>query len=463
MSRSRIADIFLLAALFLLPFQTRWIFHDLTLVGQVWEYGRMSVYGTELLVLVAALLRGRPRIPFRLVPFSKGIVLMLGALLISASWSVNVGLSLGFLQHVVAAVALFSLIVDERTRLRDAAVAFVAGLLVPCGLAWWQALTGTSPSSSWLGLAAHDAATLGASVIETGSDRILRGYGTFPHPNIFGGYLVVGLLVVGSGLWVVGRESEVGLVVGSESFVEKERPLATHHSPLTNSLAAAILASTLVLTFSRSSWIAFAVGGFAFVVCRLSSRPTTHNIQSTPPDSPLTTHHKRLTISLLLPLFAILATLAIFHTPAFTRFQPAARLEAKSIAERSGEYPVWDDVARLNPVTGVGPGNYTAALATLYPGRDAYAYQPIHNAFLLFLAETGLFGLFAAARLVREGSRLFRPWNWSAGYAIGTSLLCALVVLASLDHYLWSLWPGLVLGAFALAFVLKMIVSPEEK
>lgn len=424
MSRTRVANLLVLAVLFLLPWQTRWLFHDLTLAGEAWEYGRLSVYGTELLILTAALLRGRPHVPFALLSLSKGLMLFLGALLISASWSVNVTLTLGYLQHVVAAVALFLLLVDDRTRLRDAAVAFVAGLLVPSGLAWWQVVTGTSPSSSWLGLAAHDAATLGASVVETGTDRILRGYGTLPHPNIFGGYLAVGLFLCA---WLV-------------------RDLPENRTRLLAAAPVAVLASALILTFSRSAWLAAAVGFAALAAFALWQK------KSVP--------HRALPF-LGLALVAVLATLAVFHVPAFTRFQPAARLEAKSIAERSGEYPLWDDVARVNAVTGVGPGNYTVALAVLYPGQDVHAYQPIHNAFLLFLAETGLVGLLAAARLVRDAVRAFRPWKPTSAAAFAVSIVCALVVFAGLDHYLWSLWPGLVLGSAAAAFAFKINGSTD--
>ncbi|NBS41227.1 hypothetical protein EBS80_01030 [bacterium] len=419
MSRTRVANAAVLAALFLLPWQTRWLFHDLALAGQAWEYGRLSVYGNELLILVAALLRGRPHVPYQLLSLSKGLMLFLGALLISGSWSMNVALTLGYLQHVVAAVALFMLVVDERTVLRDAATAFVAGLLVPCGLAWWQVTAGTSPSSSWLGLAAHDASALGASVVETGTDRILRGYGTLPHPNLFGGYLAVGLFLCA---WLI-------------------RGLSTNRSRLLAAAPVAVLASTLVLTFSRSSWLAVAAGFVALAMFALFQK------RSVP--------HRALPF-LALALVAVVATLAVFHVPAFTRFQPAARLEAKSIAERSGEYPLWDDVARENVVTGVGPGNYTVALSVLYPGQNVYAYQPIHNAFLLFLAETGLVGLFAAVRIVRDASRAFRPWRPTFAITFALSFFILLLVLAGLDHYLWSLWPGLVLGAVAVGFSLKI-------
>src|SRR3989344_8224312 len=36
--------------IFLLPWQTRWIWQDAFLNGFTWEYGRFSLYGTEILV-----------------------------------------------------------------------------------------------------------------------------------------------------------------------------------------------------------------------------------------------------------------------------------------------------------------------------------------------------------------------------------------------------------------------------
>lgn len=419
MFRDRLANLLVLLTIFSLPWQTRWIFRDLQMGGESWEYGRLSVYGVEIAIVLAVLLRGKLRIAPALGRFVKPAIFFLGVLLISASFSQNITLALGATQHAVAAAALFALLADERTRLRHAAWAFVLGLVVPCGLAWYQVVAGTSPSASWLGLAAHDAATLGASVVETSTGRVLRGYGTLPHPNVFGGYLAVGLFLCA---W---------LIRGAKR---------TRGTMLLMAAPVVVLASTLVITFSRGAWLAVAAGFTVLAALMLANRksPPRHAI-------PLAT----------LGLFAVLATLVVFHAPAFTRFQPAVRLEAKSISDRAGELPVWDDVVRLNPVTGVGAGNYTLALATLFPGNPIWSYQPIHNAYLLFLAETGLLGLIALFRAARATARSFRPWIPTGNALFAVSMLSAVAILGFFDHYLWSLWPGMVLAAFSLGFALR--------
>jgi hypothetical protein len=418
MSRSRLSNLLVLLTVFLLPFQTRWIYRELEIGGGPWEYGRLSLYATELLVFVAVLLRGRLQLPYKLVPFQKPLALLVGVLLVSASFSQAVAVSLGFLQHLVAALAFLALLIDERTNARQTAVAFVAGLMIPSGLAWYQVVTGNSPASTWFGLSAQDAAALGASVVETGSDRILRGYGTFPHPNILGGYLAVGLMLCA---WLARDARSLG-----------SRLMAA--APVT------IIASTLVITFSRSAWLSAALGFTALIAMMLLAR------KSLP-------HHA---IPLAgLGLLAVIATLAVFHVPALTRFQPAARLEAKSLSERTTDYRVFDDIARLNVFTGVGPGNYTVALATIYPGRPAYSYQPIHNAILLLLAETGLIGLLAVVRIGQTVIGSARRLQSSANTLFAASILVLVAVLALFDHYLWSLWPGVILGALTLGFSLK--------
>ncbi|OGL96003.1 hypothetical protein A2348_00735 [Candidatus Uhrbacteria bacterium RIFOXYB12_FULL_58_10] len=428
MKRDVLANYVVLLALFLLPWQTRWMYRDLMIAGDSWEYGRLSVYAVELLILLAVSLRGGLRLSPQLRSFVKPVALFLGVLLVSASFSQNISVALGALPHFAAAVALFSLIVDERTGVRRAAWAFVAGLLVPCGLAWYQVLTGISPAFSLLGLASHDAIQLGQSVVETGTGRILRGYGTLPHPNILGGYLSVSLIMLG---WL-------------SHGLKKKSSHVLIAAPVT------VFASTLIITFSRSAWLAVSIGFGSLAILALAKRRALpHRV------IPLIT----------LSSFAVLVTLFVFHSAVFMRVsslvgsgfvgQPAARLETKSIAERAGAYAQFDDVFFSNAVMGVGPGNYTVALATLFPGSPAWSYQPMHNVFFLALGEIGLILLFPAVMFFRALYRLVREHTSTAEGLFALALLAALLPIALIDHYLWSLWPGLALAAFSLALALK--------
>lgn len=416
-SRTRLSRLLVLLILFVLPWQTRWIFRELTIGGDAWEYGRLSLYATEALVICASLLRGVIRFDYAHERFQKPAILFLGALFLGASFSENSTVAFGAILHASAALALFALILDERTDPDEAASAFVLGLLVPCVLAWYQALSGLSPASTALGLAPHDAATLGASVIETGAGRVLRGYGSFPHPNVFGGYLAVGTVV---SAWLVARGRRAGLVLP-------------------------VLVGTLVVTFSRSAWIAALVGILVFLVVARQRK-----IASSPRVLPVA----------FVSLWIAVLTVAAFHGAVFARFDPTARLEEKSVSERLSEYPAWPDVIRQNAFTGVGAGNYTVALAILFPGRDVWAYQPIHNAFLLFLAEAGLLGLLVTARFAHEIIGYLRSRRSRLVPAL--PILVALLALGLVDHYLWSLWAGMSLSVVGLSIAIKFTIDSSS-
>ncbi|MBI4598912.1 O-antigen ligase family protein [Candidatus Uhrbacteria bacterium] len=410
--RHRFANVLTYAAIFLLPWQTRWIFGRLTLGGEVWEYGTLSLYAVECLVLAACLLRGPFCFPKETLPVRRRIFVLAGAAVVSAFLSLSPLLSWSALFHLVVAILLLGLLLDERLSIQSAAWTFVAGLVAPAMLGLYQVVSGFSPPSTWFGLAEHAAATPGVSVIETAGDRVLRAYGSFSHPNAFGGFLAVGLL----GLAFLfpqlkGKKRAVALVLGG------------------------LLACASVLTFSRSAWIAAAAG-----LAMLTANRWRKN---------RTDVRRSLLFFLVIAVVAI-STVTVFHSAFVTRFDADARLEEKSLSERQSEYPLVDDVLRLSPVTGVGIGAYTIALERLSPGQPVWTYQPLHNSFLLYVAETGAVGLVALI-----GFYVFMFRRTAARQKNGVGLRWAIIsvffVLALLDHYLWTSWSGLGLVAVGLA------------
>lgn len=418
MTRNQIANACIYAALFFLPWQTVRIVHQFLLNGEPWEYGKFTIFAVELLVVAVAVLRKR-HVPLlgSSRPIGFGLVLLAGAF-ISLSFSESQPLGFAMLFHVAAAFALFYFLLDEQLRTSRIALAFVLGLVLPAALGWYQVIMDVSPASTLLGLSTHDAAVLGQSVVETEGGRQLRAYGSLPHPNVFGGFLAVGTFVLA---WLV-----------------YQHRAHKHHAWI--ALPIVFLASTLVITFSRGSWLGLSVGFLVLAGFMLFERKVL----------------PRKAIPMMTAgIAAVLLTLVMFHTAVFVRFTPGARLEAQSIDTRAGEYGQVLEVVKPNPLTGVGIGQYTLALARRYPGGENYVYQPMHNAFLLIFAEIGLFGfaLFAAwagtvAQIIWKKRKTARGM-----FAIG--LGSALITLAFLDHYPWSSWPGLALMAVSCALMLR--------
>lgn len=417
LTRQTVATWLTYAAVFLLPWETRWIYASLSLNAGPWEYGKLSVYAVELLIVAVLVLRGKPELGLVGRRVAEQGKWFLTAVAVSIFLSVQTELSSAITLQVIAAGALLILLLDQRLSTRHLTSAALAGLVAPCVLGWYQVLTGTSPAFKWLGLAEHLAATPGASVVETASDRVLRAYGSFSHPNTFGGILAIALVLV---LWRLASESK--------------RVRGWDYA------AVVLFASTLVVTFSRSAWIALAVAWVVIAASLLWFRKTLP---------------RRALPMLALCLVAVGFAVIEFQQPIFTRFDPSARLEAMSLDQREGEYGWLPDVVRMNPITGVGIGAYTVALERASPGSPAYAYQPLHDTFLLILAEIGLVGFFALANVVWAAYQGVRNAPRLQNRIFSLALGGLLTVLALLDHYLWTDWAGLAVAAFCLALMVR--------
>lgn len=422
----RFANGLFLLAIFLLPWQTEVILSQGTVSGEPSPYAVLGVFVVEVMVLFVFLLRMHRPNDMQVRRTDKALYLFLAVAFFSLSLSAFSSVGWFHMVHVVSAAMLFFLLTDERTKLKPVLIAFLLGLFVPISIGWFQVFTGGSPESTVLGVAAKDAGVLGTAVVETTSGRILRAYGTFPHPNIFGGYLAMGVVVLG---WLTrfmkSRREFVGMLLG-----------------------AAVLGSSLVVTFSRSAWLGLLIGVIVLMALMLKQK------KKLP---------RRLVPIVGVGLVAVLVTVFIFHTEVFARFNPTLRLEAISVEERASQYQTFDEVFLSSPILGVGPNAYTFTLADQDPGQPVWVYQPIHNTFLLILAELGVVGfalfIFWIARIGRMSLTAAQTSNGLFAVTFGVSL----VVFALFDHYLWSLWPGLALGAFTLGLILRWSKAGNPK
>lgn len=433
MTRQKIANFLTYLCLFLLPWQTVWIYDSLTLAsstglgafgGEGWEYGKMTHYAVQFLIVVAALARWEIKKSKAEKKIIKNGWWFFGAMIFVALLSVNPYLSGAWLFHLLSALILFWLLLDERISTKKIIWFFVLGLIVPCLLGWWQVLTGGSPASTLFGLAEHLAETSGAAVVETAGERIMRAYGAFAHPNIFGGYLAMAIFAL------------------MTSAMNKKFRL-----PLLF-----LLSSTLIVTFSRSAWLAliFSVVVYLFLTWRRKLQLS-----------------KKFLTSLGTVFLVAVVTASFFHGAVFARVEATERLEEKSLVERQNEYQMIGEVIKINPFVGVGPGAYTVALEKLYPGQPVWSYQPMHNSFLLFFAEVGLLGFIFLLNFLRS---IFRATQQSINalevpeaaqkvqrLSALAPLIIALTTLAFLDHYLWSQWAGLALVAVFLGIFVRRL------
>jgi len=163
--------------------------------------------------------------------------------LVSALPSVDRALSL---YHAVRFILLFLFYlytVNEGITILSVGLVVALQGLIQAGVAIGQSVLQRSIGLQPIGEYLLDPGWSGVSIVSDGATRFLRAYGLSDHPNILGGCLAFGLIVL--------------LVL---YFVQAGRGRALI------GVTFALMALALLLTFSRAAWLAFAAGAGLVVV-----------------------------------------------------------------------------------------------------------------------------------------------------------------------------------------------------
>jgi len=247
----------------------------------------------------------------------------------------------------------------------------------------------------------------GASVVQMADGlRILRAYGTLPHPNILGGFVFLTLLGPAS-LFLANKKSNYPALI---------------------LLCLGII--LIGLTFSRSAWLA----SVSFIgVLLLKSKCF---------------ERKKLFLLLSTIVLTITLTLYPLRDLVFTRVSNSATAtETISTVGRSWLTEQAINVIRQHPLIGMGIGSFIIELSnTAVLGAPI---EPVHDVFLLVTAELGVVGLIVMMGLfISIALNIFKAKSPQAILASAT--LTGLGVISLFDHYLWTLAPGRILLSLAL-------------
>ena len=437
---------------FLLPIQTRWIIK----AGES-EYGTISLYGTDLLLamLIALFVVYKVysrklrvascelRVYWRLIA---GLELIIFISIFFASDKMIAIYRYGVL---LLGIGLFWLIVSANYNKIKLIYCFLAGIFFQAGLGIWQFLTQSSFACKWLGMAEHDASVLGASVIETISsidgigERWLRAYGGMDHPNVLGGVLAVGILLI------------IGLIIKHSDFKVKKLEIGNWKlgiSQISNfkfqiSIFTSyfLLFTSLFFTFSRGAWLGLAVGVFIMLALMVVKKDLLGQ--------------KKLLQIILMSSVLIFILFSQFQDLVSTRLSNSARLEVKSNVERIESYKDSWEMIKGNWLFGVGVGNYILETGNwkLEIGDNAPVrrHQPAHNVFLLVWAEIGIVGLlFFIALLLCVMRCELRVASCELRVA-SCALLIAMIIMFTIDHWWWSLHFGIFLFWMILGLAIR--------
>lgn len=346
----------------------------------------------------------------------------------SISTSVDAGLSLYHWLRMLFLAGFYLYALNEIKSLDR--IFFPLGLmiLIQALVGLGQHLAQRSLGLESLGEWVLDPAWSGVSVVMADGVRSLRVYGLTDHPNLLGGCLVFGLLLLTAG------------------YIKSKAKW--------DSLVSAVFALGVVvlfLTYSRAAWFAMLVGMSIFVIGLRKANDG----------------------ELLRKWMVLMAVGAIFLLPfiwqnaeflgvrlnvgdSFTQIT----LEQRSLSERRELNTAANEIFAANPISGVGLGTFPTALSTARPDA-VYNYQPPHFVLLEVAAEIGIFGaVFFFIIMVAPWLAVW--WNreridLNPSFLGISAVLAAITIVGFFDYYTWLLVPGriwqwLVWGIWAAEF-----------
>ena len=352
------------------------------------------------------------------------VLVLIGLAWLTIPVGIEPGLSVVGAIRLTLGAALALYVLNEVEGVGSVAVPIGLMLGLQAVVAIGQAATGGPLGLTWIGELDLDPATAGTSVVTTADGtRVLRAYGLSTHPNVLGGILACGLV----------------LLMGAATKSRAAR--------LGQGATVALAAAALLVTFSRGAWL----GGLAGLAVGLAM---------------LVGGGRRIPARRWLAM-AVLA-LAVFAAAVWpvreavasrTRLTPVvASTEQRSIDERLEQIRLGWRVVLERPITGAGASALPIAMRDLEPDFP-YAFYAPHLVILAVAGELGVAGGLAYAWL------LAAPWvllardrrRWTAELAAASAALAALTVVSLFDDYPWVGGPGrtlawLVIGLWAMAW-----------
>lgn len=243
-----------------------------------------------------------------------------------------------------------------------------------------------------LGERSFDSNSVGIAVSQFSGFQLLRPYGTFPHPNVAGAFLIFGAFSL---------------------FLHQPKAKLT---PFKIILGAVVLLAIIPI-FSKAALLILAVVFLSRFALRRQKK---------------------------MMLVAIIIFIFIFFQLLLPNIQIA------SIAERLVLSQAALDIALTNPFFGIGSNNFILSLSTLnlLSLSQTRLLQPVHNVFLLILAENGIFGLlFFASVLIVVAQKTSNK--------LKTIMFLAILGYFSVDHFLWTLEQGQLILWLTIGYILS--------
>lgn len=300
---------------------------------------------------------------------------------------------------------------------------FIVSALFISILAIFQHFLGHSLGFTTLGESILNTSSYGVAKIVAHGTTYLRGYGTFPHPNVLSAYLFCSILLAFS--YIISVKSRKSLYLYGISLI--------------------ILVFGLFVTFSRGAIFASMISLGLFVIIYILK----------------TKKFKRLVPAICFLAIGVLISLYFLNPLLSSR----ATLNDSAVKERAYYNQIGFRIIKDKPFFGVGVGESMLHMEQ-YSGDnlEPWEIQPIHNYYLLSAAEGGLvFSLILISIFLFLLIKLVRfTWNTIDEnqflYSLTLlSILTGFLILMFFDHYFYTLQQTEVLLWIILGLITAII------
>ncbi|PJE67439.1 hypothetical protein COU95_02330 [Candidatus Shapirobacteria bacterium CG10_big_fil_rev_8_21_14_0_10_40_9] len=246
----------------------------------------------------------------------------------------------------------------------------------------------------WLGERSFNIQTPGIALGEIWGRQFLRPYSIFSHPNSLAGFMLVSLILI--------------LAFSGKRLASSKIKWA----------ATGLGTVVILLSFSRAVWLVGALLG-------------------------LFTKRKFLLFTFYFLLFTIF----------FVASLPG--ISEKPVQERIQLIKFSLEMIKSNPILGVGLNNFIVRLPEYWQSGQIRLLQPVHNIYLLILAETGLVGLIIFLWfLVLTFRKLLEIGSWKLVIP-----LMAILLTGVADHYWFTLQQNQLLATIIFSLAWSKIKS----
>ncbi len=400
------------------------------------EYGAVFLYISDILIVLFLLTFSAKTFFCLNTPnwsFLSAFLFLTGLSIFFASYKLlAIYGSIRLILLVLTALAIAEILKKNWIKLENILAILAGSAVFQSLIAFFQFLNQKNLGFWFLGESVLGPEIPGVAKIIVAGGKILRAYGTFPHPNILAAFLLLGLL---SSYYLLFKNREI------QNNPETVKFRFANISYFVSVLTVFLINLGLILTFSRTAWI---LGIFLTLAYIFLSK----------------NYQRQAKYSLIILAFIFLSIILIMGWLIFPRAQIS--LAEPAVSQRIIYNELGWQLIKNYP-GGIGLSNqviYSAenGLYQILGMNQAWQWQPIHNIYFLIGAEIGVLGLIVflilmAKLLTNTATFLLKnknPENSNLLLIVGLMFL-SLLGFGLSDHFLWTLQPGrlmfwLVLG-----------------